>query len=168
MPKFTLNLHWLNIILNKLRKNELTLWNLLIYHRLFILTVQFLQCKYIQGLIQISQYKIENSILYWFCVCKEYNVALYYVSHFIMHQNISGDKSFIVLNEGYILKYRTRDLCPEVGGKSSLLKTMHSDKRLRGPWAVCHLEASSLKTSCHGYRRRHSTFQRWEVTKSPI
>lgn len=91
---------------------------------LFILTVQFLQCKYIQGLIQISQYKIQNSILYCFCVCKKYNVALYYISHFIMHQNISGDRSFIVLNEGYILKYHTRDLFPEVGGKSSLLKTL--------------------------------------------
>lgn len=41
-----------------------------------------------------------------------------------MHQNISGDKSFIVLNEGYILKYHTRDLYPEVGGKSSLLKIL--------------------------------------------
>lgn len=91
---------------------------------LFILTVQSLQCKYIQGLIQISQDKIHNSILYCFCVCKKYNVALYYISHFIMHQNISGDRSFIVLNEGYILKYHARDLGPEVGGKSSLLKTL--------------------------------------------
>lgn len=81
-------------------------------------------------------------------------MALYYISYFIMHQNISGDKSFIVLNEGYILKYHTSDLCPEVGGKSSLLKTLGTQtKGSEAPRAVCHLEASSLRSSCRGCRR---------------
>lgn len=59
-------------------------------------------------------------------------------------------------------------VAPPPQGKSLLLKTpCTSDSEPRGPRDGTCLEASALRTSCHGQRRCQASFQTREVPNSP-